>query len=613
MFTSNERFTQPTLRVSWQGPACAALIVGLLGTAACERFQRPTLPDMGPQIPVSVKLEFDPLLTGAKVDYIDACNHPHEIKLGEELEAVLTEAAYQNFKSVQFAGVKTDKPEKADVEIRLTLQQKGLKLLTDNVYDRIPVELSLEATAAVRDASGNTVGELPLKVVRTDRLLLEPTQHRCDYGSMGGFVQDTAIVFASQFVREARVLLDPNRQHAGAVEGGPGAARPAAAPPSLAFKATLLDENGNLALEGGERVKVRVDVTNSGKVAVAGAAATLSGTPGLITSFPSTSLQIGSVPPGESRSVEFAATVPPSMEAQRAEVTVTISVASGSAAPPPQTLAAALRGSIGRLEPVDQIPAGTGLQRPHTYVLAVGLSAYRDPQITGRKYAALDAELVAGYLQAVGGVPPANVRLLQDWKAPRNDLEDAVLEWLPKRLTSESVVIVYFAGQAAVSPSGETYLIPYDGKQTSTARLYALKDLETGLARLKAKQTLFIFDGGVLTFGQAKAAKTQAPKWSAGKGSVVRLIGAAGLRSGLEPAKLRHGLFTYFLLRGLKGDADGNFNGEVTLGELTAYLGRAVPASAKQDFNQEQRPLIIPPIQPAGKSADLVLSKSAAR
>ncbi len=564
---------------------------------------------MGPQIPVSIKLEFDPLLTSAKVDYIDACNSPHEIRLGEEIEAVVTEAAYQNFKAVQIAGAKTDKPEKPDVEIRITLQQKGLKLLTDNVYDRIPAELWLEATAGVRDASGNTVGDLPLKVTRTDKLLLEATQHRCDYASMNAFIHDTAVVFASHFVRDARVLLDPNRQQA--AEGSP--AQPAAAPAALAFKATLLDENGNLVLEGGERVRVRVDVTNSGKVAVVGATATISGTPGLISSFPSTGLQIGGVPPGESRSVEFAATVPPSMDVQRAEVTVTVSVMSGSAAPPPQTLTASLRGSAGRLESIDQIPAGTGLQRPHTYVLAVGLSAYRDPQFTGRKYAALDAELVAGYLQAVGGVPPANVRLLQDWKALRNDLEDSVLEWLPRHLTSDSVVIVYFAGHAAVSPSGETYLVPYDGKQSSTARLYALKDLEAGLARLKAKQTLFIFDGGMLAFGQAKTAKTKAPKWSAGKGSVVRLIGSTGLRSGLEPAKLRHGLFTYYLLRGLKGDADANFNGEVTLGELTAYLGRTVPVSSKQDFNQEQRPLIIPPIQPAGKSATLVLSKSAAR
>jgi len=54
------------------------------------------------------------------------------------------------------------------------------------------------------------------------------------------------------------------------------------------------------------------------------------------------------------------------------------------------------------------------------------------------------------------GVPAPNIQLLQDWKAVRTDIEEFILGWLPKRLTSESVVIVYFSGQAAVSPSGET-------------------------------------------------------------------------------------------------------------------------------------------------------------
>ena len=32
----------------------------------------------------------------------------------------------------------------------------------------------------------------------------------------------------------------------------------------LSFKATLLDENSNLILEGGERIRVRVDIVNTG-------------------------------------------------------------------------------------------------------------------------------------------------------------------------------------------------------------------------------------------------------------------------------------------------------------------------------------------------------------
>lgn len=37
-----------------------------------------------------------------------------------------------------------------------------------------------------------------------------------------------------------------------------------------------------------------------------------------------------------------------------------------------------------------------------------------------------------------------------------------------------------------------------------------------------------------------------------------------------------HGVFTYFLLRGLRGQADTNHDGHVTVGELTPYLSEQV-------------------------------------
>lgn len=561
---------------------------------------------------MSATLSFDPSLTSAQYTYTDSCGHPGiPVLLGQVLESTLTDAAEQTFKTVHLAGKTSGEPP-SDVTVQIVLQQQGFKILTDALYDRVPAELMLEAVAIYRDSTGKVLGEVPLKVTHRDRLFLEVTQKRCDY-LMDRFVNDATVSVATLFAKATRDLLDPNRQYVKTVEGGPDAAQPAAAPPSLVFKATVLDENGNLQLEGGERVKVRVDLTNSGKAPVTGVTVTLGGPPVFVTHFPAPTLSVGTLQPGESRSVEFAATLPQSVETQRAEATVAVSAASGSSTPASQTMAVAMSGAAGRFDSVDQIPASTGLQRPHTYVLSVGIGTYRDPKIVARKYAALDAELVAAYFQTLGGVPAANIRLLQDWKALRSDMEDFILEWLPKRLTSDSVVIVYFAGQAAVSPTGETYLIPYDGKQNSTARLYPLKDLEAGLARLKTKQTLFIFDGGILSIGPGGAAKRRGPQWSSSKSPVLHLIGAAGLRNGLEPAKLRHSLFTYYLLRGLKGEADADFNGEVTLGELAAFIGRAVPAAARQDFEQEQTPQFIPPIQPTSKSAGLVLTKSAGR
>ena len=46
-----------------------------------------------------------------------------------------------------------------------------------------------------------------------------------------------------------------------------------------------------------------------------------------------------------------------------------------------------------------------------------------------------------------------------------------------------------------------------------------------------------------------------------------------------------HGVFTYFLLRGLKGEADKNHDGVVTAGELFAYLERAVPEATNGKQN----------------------------
>jgi uncharacterized caspase-like protein len=46
-----------------------------------------------------------------------------------------------------------------------------------------------------------------------------------------------------------------------------------------------------------------------------------------------------------------------------------------------------------------------------------------------------------------------------------------------------------------------------------------------------------------------------------------------------------HGVFTYFLLKGLKGEADKNHDGVVTAGELFAYLRQVVPEATNGKQN----------------------------
>jgi hypothetical protein len=368
-----------------------------------------------------------------------------------------------------------------------------------------------------------------------------------------------------------------------------------------------------LVLEGGEHIRVRIDLMNGGEEELQGVTAALTGTASLLAQFPTTTLAVGRLQPGQSRSIEFVATLPQSVQQQKAEIQVAVFDSGTRAQPQPQTLALSIQPTGIKTDDVDQIPAAAnGFRQPHTYLISIGIGAYRDQQVPARKFASLDAEMVSSYFQSLGGLPASNVRLLQDWKALRPDIDEALLDWLPPHMNRDAVVIVYFAGLASVSSTGETFLVPYDGTATTTSRAYPLKDLEAALSRLKAKQTVFLFDGIVSRMGPDSRTKTALPQWNPTGSSTLHVIGTSGIGRGLEDDQHRHGLFTYYLLRALRGEADTNRDGDVTLGETATYLSQKVLWASKARMNQEQRPFAVPAIRPTDPSAALILTKLAA-
>jgi uncharacterized caspase-like protein len=80
----------------------------------------------------------------------------------------------------------------------------------------------------------------------------------------------------------------------------------------------------------------------------------------------------------------------------------------------------------------------------------------------------------------------------------------------------------------------------------------------------------------------------------------------------LEDDQHQHGLFTYYLLRALRGEADSNRDGDVTLGETVAYISQKVRWASKTRMNQEQRPFVVPAVSPTDPSAALILTKLSA-
>ncbi|MEO6308426.1 MAG: caspase family protein [Nitrospiraceae bacterium] len=609
----------------WVIVLCLIVIVG--GLWGCEKLtsalHSTPLPDLGPRLANSVKLTFDPSFTNLKMQYVDGCSSPHELNVGEEIESMMIDAASQNFTAVTVTGG-IPAHIQPDTEIVVTLQRSDLKLWADNVYDRVPADMTIETRVTLKDARGKELGQQTISITHNQRLILEPAIRRCDYGNIGEFVHDAGIALTTQFMRAVRTQLVATGGTAPAPVAvssarpiPPTATMPAQdAPSALLFKATVLDENGNLVFEGGEHIRVRIDLVNGGEQELQGVTAVLTGTASLLAQFPASSLAIGRLQTGQSRSIEFVATVPQSMQQEKAEIHVTVSDSGTHAPPLTQTLALSIQPTGIKAEDVDHIPAVlTGFRQPHTYLISIGIGSYRNRQVLSRKFASLDAQMVSNYFQALGGLPASNILLLQDWKAIRSDIDEALLDWLPPHMNKDAVVIVYFAGLASVSSTGETFLIPYDGTATATSQAYPIKDLELALSRLNAKQTVFLFDGIVSRMepdNRAKTALTALPQWNPTGSSTIHVIGTSGIGQGLEDDQHRHGLFTYYLVRALRGEADTNRDGDVTLGETVTYLSQKVRWASKTRMNQEQRPFVVPALGPTNPSAALILTKQAA-
>jgi len=61
----------------------------------------------------------------------------------------------------------------------------------------------------------------------------------------------------------------------------------------------------------------------------------------------------------------------------------------------------------------------------------------------------------------------------------------------------------------------------------------------------------------------------------------------------------RHGLFTYYLLDGMRGQADNNVDGQIGLGELYEYVKENVERVSRRT-TMEQVPTITPRVENLG-------------
>jgi len=258
-----------------------------------------------------------------------------------------------------------------------------------------------------------------------------------------------------------------------------------------------------------------------------------------------------------------------------------------------------------------------GSVQDQKWAVIIGVSNYQDSRITGLRYSAADAQALNEWLvsRKGGRYAPSRVKMFLDSQATAQNIRNALFNWLGQAI-EEDTVIIYFAGHGSPqSPDHpqNLFLLPYDAQYDDVATTgFPMWDIETALKRfIKARKVVVIADachsGGIgQSFDIARRATrgiTVNPISSGIQslskvGDGIAVISASDDRQFSQEGKQwggGHGVFTHFLLKGLKGEADYNKDGRITLGELIPYLSEQV----RRETGNAQSPTVSGKFDPA--------------
>jgi hypothetical protein len=234
------------------------------------------------------------------------------------------------------------------------------------------------------------------------------------------------------------------------------------------------------------------------------------------------------------------------------------------------------------------IPQKTKMNNPDGIGVVIGVESYQ--YVANATYAYNDAEVFREYLASTLGFKKSRIKLATNSKATQAELSKLLGPngWIARNVKAQkSDVVVYFSGHGIPdAKTKETGLLPFDVDPQYSVGL-GLKDLYKALGKLNARSVTVFLD--TCFSGQGREKQTLlagtrgiqiVPKERNVPGNITVLSAAtAGQVSGPFKDK-EHGLFTYYLLKGLGGAADGDQNKKLTMTELAAYVHSKVKDGA---------------------------------
>ena len=198
------------------------------------------------------------------------------------------------------------------------------------------------------------------------------------------------------------------------------------------------------------------------------------------------------------------------------------------------------------------------------------------------KFADRDAIYFTDFANNVLGINQDNIKTLSNIKANQTDIKKAIKIWLKGySIIDQSDIFIFYAGHGLASTDGkELYLLPHDGEPRLLEDTALLRSeiFETVKSMQPKSVTVFLdacYSGQTrdrdMILAEARPISIVPVESDIPENFTVFSASSGSEISGSLP-EADHGLFSYFLMKGLEGDADANNDKKITNGELHNYV-----------------------------------------
>lgn len=246
-----------------------------------------------------------------------------------------------------------------------------------------------------------------------------------------------------------------------------------------------------------------------------------------------------------------------------------------------------------------QLNAANVKQKPSRDAVAIIIGVEKYKRIAKADFANSDAQDFYDYTIRALGIKPENIKLLIDDAADDVEILGAFKNWLPLKIKKNTTdVYVFYSGHGLPSEDGKSlYFLPF-GTETNFIERTAINQQEiiSSIQSAKPRNVVMFIDscysgqtrGGDTLLASARPISLKSVSNSYPENFTVISASAPDQLSSSSP-DLKHGIFSFYLMKGMEGDADLNKDGQITVGEMQEYLTDMVGRQAMV-LNRKQFP-----------------------